>query len=407
MRKSLLLLSIIILIFCRGGIEDENPTIHDEQGIKNKNNAHNHQELRISSDVQKEWGIVSRIVAKEKVSRVLTLPGVLTLNQNKTAHISSFVSGKVVSILADLGDRVKKGQPLLTLNSPEFAQAQASFLEAQAKLNLSRKEYERAKTLLKEKAIEEREYLKREAEYEKLATESGLKGSILHSYGMDHEETEKLIEKCSAMGWEGKLCELASPFLSIPSPLEGKIIFRDVIKGEHVEPQKILFTASDLSTLWGLLDAYEKDLPLIKKDSTVRIKSSIYPEKEFPAQISYISDIIDDKLRTIKIRVIVENKEELLKPNMYIEGVLKSLDTSQEFIILPEDAIQNLNEEKIVFVHKEEALFAIRHVEVGERVGERRIILKGLEGGERVVIKGAFTLKSELTKETFAHAHPH
>jgi len=417
MKKYIILLSILILASCGGGEKEiasssheHGPETHEHESLKpeeSEQEEHEHPDLHLSPEKQKEWGIVVGTATKQDVTSEITLPGVLALNLNKTANISSFVQGKVISLATDLGDRVRKEQVLVTINSPEFIQAQAAFLEARAKLSLSRKEYERAQLLFKEKAIEEREFLRREAEFEKLSTEVGGLGSILHSYGMDHDQTEKLVEKNASMKSDDELCELYNPNLPILSPISGTTIFRDVIIGEHVEPQKTLFTVSDLSILWALLDAYEKDLPFITKQSTVVIKSSLYPEKEFTGKITYISDMIDEKLRTAKIRVEVQNHERLLKPNMYIQGIVENKAAEKKVLAIPEEAIQNLEGEKIVFILEEADIFAVCHVELGERIGNKRLITKGLEGGEKIVIKGAFTLKAELIKASFGLSHVH
>jgi cobalt-zinc-cadmium efflux system membrane fusion protein len=331
----------------------------------------------------------------------------LTVNQNRTAHISSYVQGKVVSYTIDLGDRARSGQALITINSPAFARAQADFLRARANYLLSKKEFERAKMLWAEKAIEEKEYLRREAEHEKLATEYGALGSALHSYGITHEQIDELIKKCKEMGDNEYACEIADPNLPILSPVSGTVIFRDVVKGEHVEPDKILYTVSDLSTLWAILDVYEKDLPHIRMDSHVIITTSIYPGSEFPGKITYISDLIDEKLRTVKIRAEVDNKQGFLKPNMYVQGKIENRLERKDLLVVPEEAIQNLEGEKVVFVREKGDVFAVRHVTLGYKVGNNRIITQGLSEGDRIVVHGAFYLKAEISKTTFGHAHVH
>lgn len=406
MKKTIILLGLLIFAFCGGGEKKVVPAAEEKQPGQEQE-GQEHRELQLSPEKQKEWGVVVGMATKETVASKITLPGVLALNQNRTAHISSFVAGKVVSLSADLGNRVSRRQVLLTINSPEFAKTQAEFLEARAKLNLSRKEVERARMLFKENAIEEKEYLRREAEHEKLATDFGASESILHSYGIDHEQIEELIKKCDSLWNVADLCELANPNLPILSPVTGTVIFRDVIVGEHVDPQKTLFTVSNLNILWAFLDAYEKDLPFINKESAVTIQSPLYPEREFKGKISYISDTIDEKLRTIKIRVEVENKERFLKPNMYIQGIVENKSLEKEILAVPEEAIQNLDGEKIVFILEEENVFAVHHVEVGEKIDNKRIIAKGLEEGEKIVIKGAFNLKAELTKKSFGQKHVH
>ena len=426
MKKYIILLSLLVFVFC--GSKEKNisslsqdheaqaPEVSDQGAHEHEQEANLHEgeehiELQLSAKKQKEWGIVVGTATKQDIASKITIPGVLALNQNKTAHISSFVKGKVVSLSSDLGDRVNKKQVMVTINSPDFVQAQATFLQARAKLNLSRQDVERAKMLLQEKAIEQKEYLRREAGHAELSTEYGAAESILHSYGIEHEQIQELIKKCDSLVEKGELCELADPNLCILSPVEGTVIFRDVTVGEHVEPQKILFTVSNLNTLWAHLDAYEKDLPYISKKSEVAIKSPFYPEKEFIGKITYISDTVDEKLRTIKIRVEVKNDEGLLKPNMYIQGNVENRQTEKKMLAIPEEAIQNINGAKIVFVLEEELeeedVFAVIHVELGERIGNKRIIAKGLEEGEKIVIKGAFNLKAELSKASFGSAHVH
>jgi cobalt-zinc-cadmium efflux system membrane fusion protein len=420
MRKYIILLIIVGFIFYGCGKKEqltdhqhehqgqsEEEQNHTHAGEAPEEDEHEHEELHLTPEKQKEWGIETRRASEINTSLMISLPGVLALNKNKTAYISSFAKGKVSSLRADLGLTVRRGQVLLVINSPEFAQAQAAFLQARANFNLSRKEFERAKMLLKEKAIEQKEYLRREAEHEKSLTDLGVKESYLHSFGLNHDQIDKLIEESESLNPDEYHSEVAKPDLAILSPINGKIIFRDAVVGDHIEPEKILFTVSDLSILWVLLDAYEKDLPLIHKKSTVTIKSSLYPDRVFPGKITYISDTIDEKLRTAKIRVEVRNYDYLLKPNTYIQGIIENKDTTLKFLAVPEEAIQNMNGEKVVFVVEEENVFAVREVLLGEKIGKNRIIAKGLSEKEMVVIKGAFNLKAEIAKESFGEAHVH
>lgn len=407
MKKYIIFLTILISIFCGGGEKKVSPSAQKHKHEVGEEEGHEHQELKVSLEKQKQWGIKVGETSEIAVTSKVTLPGILALNQNKTAYISSFAEGKVISLSSDSGNNVRKGQVLLTINSPEYAQTQAAFMQARARFILSQKEFERAKMLLEEKAIEQREYLRREAEYKKAQTEYGARGSNLHSFGLDHDQIDALIEKCESLDPEGYQCEVANPNLTILSPISGKIIFRDIITGEYIDPKKILFTVSDLSMLWALLDAYEKDLPFINKRSKVTIKSSLYPEKVFSGKITYISDMIDEKLRTAKVRVEVENNGYLLKPNMYIQGIIENTAEKRKLLAIPEEAIQNMNGEKIVFVLEEENVFAPHEVELGEKIGSVRVIRKGLEQGEKIVIKGAFYLKAELMKESFGRTHIH
>ena len=411
---ALLPLLLIVSTSCGRREQDTEEAVQPEEA-----GAETHRELHLEPGVAEEWGIETGRVTATDISSMVTLPGVLELNQNRTAHVSSVVAGKVAGISADLGSTVRRGQVLLTINSPEFAHAQATYLETSARFNLSRREYDRARSLFEEKAIEEREFLRREAEHEQVAAELGAAESVLHSYGFDHDWMNELKAKYERLWREGGDPDvIADPILAITSPVRGSVIYRDVIVGEHVDTPKILFTVSDLGTLWAQLDAYETDLAGITGRSEVEINSSLYPTTRFPGRITYVSDVVDETLRTVKIRVEITNTDGLLKPNMFVQGLVLTRNPSHSSLMVPEEAVQQMEGEKIVFVledegeagteHEEEHLvFAVRHVEPGERIGDMRIVLTGLEEGETIVVRGAFTLKAELAKGSVGHAHVH
>lgn len=384
---------------------------HETENLDSSREAgHTHESendtIHLSVEKQKEWNIHTIPAEIKELRAHIELPGVVTLNKNLTAHISSYVEGKVTEVKADLGTRVRKGAALAVINSPEFARAQADFLEARAAYLLSRQEFERAEMLLKEKAIEKREYDRRETAYQQALTRYGALGSALHSYGIDHAHIEELIEKCKSAESQPYKCEVADPFLPITTPISGTVVFRDIIIGEHIQPEKNIFTVTDLNRLWVELDAYEKDIPFLVKGGDVSIQASVYETEQFPGRITYISDVIDEKIRTVSVRVEVENQDLKLKPQMYVKGNILSPVATQQLAV-PEAAVQSLGEEKIVFIQAESDTFHIRHVKVKDLISGWITIQSGIEPGEIIVHEGAFTLKSELTKGTFGHAHAH
>ena len=448
MKKFAILLSILALTFCSGGkntaVDEHNhgnaththegetadqaqpaaeEATHSHEGegaththegegeaaeqSQGEEAGHEHQHLDVTPAKQKAWGVRVGQVEPQKLSSQIVLPGVISLNENKTAHITSFVHGQIAKLSVDLGSKVRKGQTIVVINSPDFAKIQADFLQTRASYNLSHIEYERAQALWKNNAIGENELLRRQAEHDKLSSEYGALGSQLHSLGISHEQIEELIKKCAQVEEEEYKCDVANPNLSVLAPLSGTVIFRDVILGQHIEPEKTLFTVSDLTTLWVILDAYEKDIPYISQESVIHIYSDLYSDRHFQGKITYISDLIDEKLRTLKIRVEIDNGKGYLKPNMYIRGIIENAASEGELLAVPDEAVQNLEGEKVVFVQEKSDVFAVRHVRLGNKVGQNRIILSGLEKGERIVTKGAFTLKSEISKGTFGHAHVH
>jgi cobalt-zinc-cadmium efflux system membrane fusion protein len=397
--------SLFLLVACGTGPGPVTETGNEEAAAE----AH---VVHLEPEAVEAWGLVVGPVGRTTVSAEIQLPGVLTTNDNRTARIASLVAGQVAERMVDLGSRVSEGQLLAALNAPEFTRAQTSFLQAFAQSELSRKDYERALVLREERAIEEREFLRRQSLYEQQLAELRAAEVILHSLGVGEDrlraiteglDVDRPVEDHSAV----------EPLLPIRSPISGVVIQRDVILGESVEPGHTLFTVSDLSVLWAQLDAYEDQVPALAAGAEVVIRTPAIPDRDFFGRVSVISDQVDPELRTIRVRVEVPNPEGLLRPNMYVQGFLRVLSPGQERIVLPEDAVQLLEGRHVVFVAlppepgEDHLPFEEREVVLGESLTDGRIILDGLDGTERVVLEGAFTLKAEMTKGAGGHEHVH
>jgi membrane fusion protein, heavy metal efflux system len=393
MTKVILVVALAALVACAQGKAAENG---DAKAAPAKDTAAG---LKVSADMQKKWGVQVALVSRVAVAARITLPGIVTLDQSRSAEISPLLEGKVVSVRADLGQQVHKGQVLVVVHSPAFAQAQTAFLQARERRELAAKEFERAKELLKQEAIQQKEYQRRQSEYEAATTDYGLQESTMHSLGVDHPHLDVLIQR--ATSGQADLSDLAVPYLEITSPIDGRVIVRDVILGEPVTAGKVLFLVSDLTTLWAVLDARESDLPSLSPASHVTIRSAVYPDKAFEGRNVRTGDLVDEKLRTIKVRVEVANTGLLLKPNMYVQGVVDTPSpVTREALAVPEDAIQTIGGETTVFVLSAADRFVPCTVALGEKIGANRVITKGLQGTETIAIKGSFNLKSEMMKHT-------
>ena len=171
--------------------------------------------------------------------------------------------------------------------------------------------------------------------------------------------------------------------------------------GEHVQPEKVLFTVSDLSTLWAVLDAREHELPALAGITSVRIQTDVYPGRTFEGRLVNVGDVIDEKLRTIKVRLDVPNPGLLLKPNMFVQGLIDAGSQTRQALVVPDEAVQTIDGDASVFVVTPKGFMA-KPVELGDRVGAKRAILRGLDGSETIVLAGAFNLKAELLKSSFA-----
>jgi membrane fusion protein, heavy metal efflux system len=397
----LALLGLVASGACTGtGAEGPKPDAREE---KSPEPAAERNVVRVAADMQKKWGIEVATATRTAVSGAIRIPGTLALDPQRTAQISSLLDGKVTFVGAQVGDEVRRNQVLVTLHAPALAQAKTAYLQAGAKLELARREFERADILLKQEAIDQKEHLRRRTEFENASIEFAVAESNLHSYGLDQPAVDRLLQQARRPNnGIGAMDDLAEPLLSLTTPIAGHVVERDVIAGQHIEPQKMLLTVSDLSTLWALLDAREADLPHIARGEEVRIITSVYPDRVWQGRVDHVGDVVDEKTRTVKVRVVVRNEERLLKPNMYIQGEFPTAVNARDVLAVPLDAVQTIGGDAVVFVRERADRFVARPVEIGDRVGDRRVVLKGLNGTEAVVVAGAFNLKAELLKSTLA-----
>lgn len=400
MRTTLLLLLALSLTACgetKGGAA---PPGEPEGGASRE--AARTAGLQVTPPLQQTWGVTTAPPERGTTMTATTLPGVLRLNERRTAQVTSLLEGQAVSVDAELGSPVRKGQVLAIIHAPALAQARTAFLQAAARAELTAREYDRARVLLQQEAIDQKEALRRKAESDQARTEYGVAESNLHSFGLDQVAVDALLRRARQPA-EGNLHEeLADPYLQLTSPVAGRVIERDLIMGQHVQPDRALFTVSDLSTLWGVLDAREPDLPFVATGRTVRIRTSVYPDRTWDGRILHIGDVVDEKSRTVKVRIEVPNDALLLKPNMFVQGEVTGAAGGRPVLTVPADAIQSVNGESVVFVRTAPDRFTVRPVEPGERTAGRRVVLRGLDGTEQVVVTGAYNLKAELLKSSLA-----
>lgn len=200
--------------------------------------------------------------------------------------------------------------------------------------------------------------------------------------------------------------------LPIRTPIGGVVIERHAVLGEHAQAGHPLFTVSDLSSLWARLDAYEDQMAFLDRDAEIVIRTPIFPDRDFPGRVTFIADQVDEQLRTVRVRAEVPNPDGVLRPNMYVQGILRILSDSERMAV-PPDAVQLLEGRHVVFVLMPEAPgeshIVIRAVDVepGVTLSVGRIIESGLNGTETIVTVGAFNLKAELTKGAGGHGHVH
>ncbi|WHZ21716.1 MAG: Cobalt/zinc/cadmium efflux RND transporter, membrane fusion protein, CzcB family [Nitrospira sp.] len=315
--------------------------------------------------------------------------GKVLANENRLAHLSARVPGRIVSVYADLGQRVQEGDRLLLLDSPAFGEAQLEYRKARTALKVTKKFLERAQALIDRGAIGAGEYQRREADYENARADLHEGEEKLHLLGMTEGEIERLANRTLPHA------EVAQ--VSLRAPFVGDVIERNATIGEVIDPNKILFTVADLSTVWVRADFPEQQAGRLKTGLTVELRVSAYPDRIFHGTITYVGAVIDPTTRTVTARAEVSNPDGRLRPEMFADVTL--MTDEQSVLSVPRGAVQQAGIRTVAFIVRGPRRFESREITIGESSDDYVQVKAGLAMGDEVVTQGSYALKSELLRE--------
>ncbi|MDP1948943.1 MAG: efflux RND transporter periplasmic adaptor subunit [Nitrospirota bacterium] len=313
-------------------------------------------------------------------------PATVQSNENELAEVTTLIRGRVVKVHVDVGQDVKKDALLALLHSTDLGVAEGAYLKAVARLHEAELAHERARDLHEHKAVSLAELQRREAEMKTARAEARETQNRLELLGVPRQEIERLKRE-----------HTIKADVPLRAPFDGRVIMRNITRGEVVETNQKFFTVADLSEVWVVGNVPEKDVQYIRKEQRVDVIVSAYPHAIFPGTITYISDVIDAATRTMRLRVTVPNPDRLLKPEMFATVRVYAAPTP-DALTVPLAAVQNGPAGKILFVRKETNEFEVRTVKLGSAQGEVVTVLEGVSAGEQVVTKGSFVLKSEMER---------
>jgi cobalt-zinc-cadmium efflux system membrane fusion protein len=345
----------------------------------------------------------AQIETAEAASRPLavavTAPGRIAFTSTGVAYVAPRVAGRIDSIEVKLGDRVKKGAVLAHVESPDLGRARADFLAAATRARVAEANYRRETELLGKGITSEREM--REAESAAAAARADLNAAEarLHTLGLTDDDMAAL-----------KLDEHPSARFPARSPIAGTVVDIQATLGQSVESTTTLFTVGDLSMLWVLIDAAESQLAHLSTGQKAVVTVPALPGRAFEGRIEHIGDVVEEKSRTVHVRVAVPNRDRLLKPGMFATAEISAgsgaaAGGAAPRVVVPREAVQVLGNEKVVFVPEGEGRFTAVEVRTGAESGREIEIVEGVSAGTRVVARGAFVLKSELSKEAMSGGH--
>jgi cobalt-zinc-cadmium efflux system membrane fusion protein len=340
----------------------------------------------MTGDIQSR--IETALVSAGPLKPSLVLSGKVAYGEDRYSKISSPVQGRVIEVRARLGDRVKAGDILLVVDSPDIAQAYSEFVKEHSELTYAKRAFELAKDLYESKALAQKDLKQAENDAIKAQAEFRRAKERLLSLRVPAAELEKPLEDQ----------KITSRF-EMRSPLTGTVVERTVTPGQSVggDPGQVLFTVADLDVLQVVADVYERDLDLVHQGQVATVTVEAYPGASFPAAIAAIGDVVDPITRTIKVRAWVNNELHKLKPEMFARLNI-DVGNGGSFIALPKEAVLEIDGKEYVYVAEGENHFVKHEVKVGTASGDQVRILEGLSPGERVVTKGAILLKAKDAK---------
>ena len=340
--------------------------------------------LTLSAEDAEKAGIKLQKLVLQQRNEQLIVTATIQANQDKLAHIGPRVTGRIVKVNANLGDRVMAGQALAMLDSIELGEARSSYMQAASEASVAQAGFERAQRLHADNIIPEKDYLRARAEHEKIRASLRAASDKLSMMGVDPEKLS------------GSIFPLVAPFA-------GTITEKKAVLGELATPDKTLFAVADLSTLWIESDLFEKDLGKVKVGAKATVSVSAFPGVVFKGRLTYISSTMNKETRTIKARVEVPNHDGRLKPEMFASASISTSGASAKALSVPDEAVLLMQGQTTVFV-AERGGYEPRAVEVSERVQGYAVLKSGVAAGESVVVSGAYALKARLLKSQIGDA---
>ena len=333
------------------------------------------QAVHLTDEQARALGVVYQTVELQTLERTVRTVGRIETSEDRVADVTPKIDGFVERLyVSTTGESVRRGQPLLTLYSPDLVAAQEELLTA--------------KRLL--------ESLDPSAGEAHRSAEAMLDASR-RRLGFWDISTDQ-IERLEASGEVTKT-------LTLSAPVSGVVLEKNVVEGQRVSPGAQLYRIANLSEVWVEGDVFERDLQLIETGSQAHIEVSAYPGEHLMGNVSFVYPTIDIATRTNRVRVTVANPDLRLKPGMFAT-IFFDTRLGEDVIAVPLEAVVVTGERNIVFVLDDQEMLQPREVVIGTHASERVQILAGLSAGETIVASANFLVDAESRLATSGGAMP-
>ena len=336
-----------------------------------------------------------RVETEPHIRDVLEVTGEIQLDLTRVVDITSAGSGRVEAVERLLGDTVIASETLAVVQSAEFGQVQADFLEARAKFELATQTFDREESLWQQKISSQADFLAARKEFVGARVAQTATRKRLQLFGLNPEQIDALT---------GADTDERFGQLVLTAPIAGTILEQDVVRGQWVDAAQRLYRIADLSRVWIWCNVYESDLARLydrmasteKVDAQIRVAA--FPNETFAATVDLIGSQLDRDTRTLKVRLVADNAQGKLKPGMYVTASIPMAEC-QQVIHVPQSAVLSDEDRHFVFARLSDDLWMRRDITLGHRDKGLVEVLGGLHPGETIASGGAFMFKSEVLKE--------
>lgn len=364
---------------------------HATEGAKHageKEGGHSEtEELTLTTEEAERAGVKVEAVKAQALGETVVTTATIMADQDRVAHVAPRIEGRITAAPAKLGDRVRAGQTLATLDSVEVGAAHAEWIKAQAEQRIAEADFKRAEQLSTDEIIPRKDFLRAQSERDKAVAAVRAAADRLRLLG-------------GAQGASGN----AVAGFAVTAPFAGTVIEKKATLGDMAKPDQAMFTVADLSRVWIQAALPEAALAKVRVGANASVTVPAYPGQVFSGKVGYLGAGLDKDTRTVAARIEVPNADGRLKPEMFATATIEVAGDKREAIAVPDAAIVLLQGQPTVFVFAQGA-YEARAVEPGERLAGRTVIKGGVKSGDEVVTEGAYALKARKLKSQLGHGH--
>ncbi len=349
--------------------------------------------VKLGPDQLDSAGVTIGTVGPREMVTTLELPGEITADTTREAHVVPRLPGVVLQVLKKEGDRVRRGEVMVVLNSRELADARSMYIESSRQVAFTRVVLAREEELWTKKISAEQDYLRAQRDAEGAELAEDLAGQRLIALGVPAE----------SLGGIATAPRDSLPRYEIRAPLDGTVIERMVTVGEAVTGDETLFVVADLSSVWAEVTVYAKDLAAVSQGQTATVVSTDLG-REGTGRIDYIGPLIGQQTRAATARLVLSNPGgQTWRPGLFVTVRLVRESTTVPLAVAAE-AIQTFRDWQVVFV-KDGDWFEGRPLELGRTDGQWVEVVRGLKAGDQYAVANSFAIKAEIGKLGATHDH--